>query len=74
MDGGKKSTPMDQAAKSRIMSAEATKPGAGGEVQKDSFGATAQAAADKNASHNYFQKASVAVSAFWACCALVIRV
>ena len=49
MEGGKKSTPMDQAAKSRIMSSEAKKPGAGGQVQKGSFGSRAQSSADKNA-------------------------
>ena len=49
MDGGKKSTPMDQAAKSRIMSSQAQKPGAGGQIEKGSFGARAQSAADKNA-------------------------
>ncbi len=48
MDGGKKA-PMDQAAKSRIMRSEAKKDGAGGQVQKGSFGARAQSGADKNA-------------------------
>ncbi len=40
---------MDQEAKSRIMKAEAKKPGADGKVAAGSFGARAQAAADKNA-------------------------
>lgn len=48
MDGGKKVTPMDQAAKARIMSANATKPGADGKIQPDTFPARAQSAADKN--------------------------
>jgi len=41
------STPMDQDAKARIMSAEAQKSGGG--VRADSWGARAQSAADKNA-------------------------
>ena len=48
MDGGKKVTPMDQEDKARIMSANAKKPGAGGEIQSDTFPARAQSAADKN--------------------------
>jgi len=39
-----KKTPMDQDAKARIMALEATKSGGG--VEKGSFGARAQAAAD----------------------------
>ena len=48
MGGGKKSTPMSQPAKSRIMSAEAQKPGAGGQISSGSWGARAQSSADKN--------------------------
>lgn len=47
--GGKKSTPMDGAAKARIMSANATKPGAGGQIKSGTFPARAQSAADKHA-------------------------
>lgn len=46
--GGKKSTPMDGAAKSRIMSAEGKKTG--GHYDKGGWPARGQSAADKNAS------------------------
>ena len=46
MDGGKKSTPMDQEAKARIMSSQAAKTG--GKTEAVSFPARAQSAADKN--------------------------
>lgn len=52
MDSGgnsKKSTPMDAAAKSRIMSSYAKKPGSGGQIKSGTFPARAQAAADRNA-------------------------
>lgn len=48
MDGEKKSKPMDQAAKSRIMSAEAKKEENKGQISSGSWPARAQAAADKN--------------------------
>ena len=46
MDGGKKKTDMDQAAKARIMSSEAKKND--GQVDKGTFGTRAQSAADKH--------------------------
>ena len=48
MDGGKK-TLMDQEAKARIMSSQAQKPGAGGQIKSGTFASRAQSAADKNA-------------------------
>lgn len=47
MDGGSKK-PMDQAAKARIMSSQAQKPGAGGKIESGTFGSRTQSAADKN--------------------------
>lgn len=46
MDGGSKQ--MDQAAKARIMSSQAQKPGAGGKIESGTFASRAQSAADKN--------------------------
>lgn len=47
MDGGSKKQ-MDQEAKARIMSSEAKKPGAGGNIESGTFASRTQSAADKN--------------------------
>lgn len=65
MDSGRKKTPMDQAAKSRIMSANAKKPEAGGQIKSGSFPARAQSAADKNANRAQSQSDSGDASEGW---------